>query len=575
MRSLIRLLSCGLMAALLLSSVAPPTRAERLGPGHPSPPGFSGYTTRAGHELGIARLSDGTHGVCLDTGTRRWPQRPGRRTPVDDPVVGYLLSVHLDAARHDGVLAAALWWVVGRLERLNSEPDRMAARMAELRRESPRLFEVVVARASALVTEAARYAPPTDGYRASAPVLTTDGTTGTVAALGVRSAAGRWVPGLVARVTLTGATFDDGRSTHSYRTTTDPGLLGWRRTGARAVTVRVRYAQVPEHRYLLHRSGPRHQRVAASAGLRTLTTAATTPGLSTPTISTRVNRQRATVGDVLVDRVHVAGTRGAAMEGEWELLGPVRPDRDLRCRAARWTGAPLAARGTFRTHGDMTLDVGRAHIRRGGCYTYRERLIPSSVSLGAPWTRAGLVEETSLVAPRQPAVPRHPQVDTGGAHRAGAARWDAIAAADRVVVPGAGVAVRLVGAAFRGTTLGAPRSRERAGLWNGSAPLSSWVGTTVVTGHVADDRDRPGAFHALRRLRVGQRVSTSEATGAVRHWRVRSVRTVDRRRLPRSLFHQGIERRLVLITCAGRVDLPGGGFHYRRNLVVEAVPISG
>ncbi|KRC50095.1 MULTISPECIES: class F sortase [unclassified Nocardioides] len=573
MRSLVRVLSCGLLAALLLTTLVLPARAERLGPGHPSPPGFSGYTTRSGHELGVARVPDGPFGICLDTGTRRWPRRAGTPTTVRHPVVGYLLSVHLDAARRDGVLATALWWVVGRLERLNAEPDRMTARMAELRRESPRLFTAVVRRATRLVDEAARYAPPTTGYRAAPPVLTTDGLTGTLAALGIRSAAGRWVPGIRVRVTLTGATFDGGRSTLTLRTGTDPLFLGWQRTGASAVAVRVRYSGIPEHRFRRYRSGARFQRVAASAGTRSLVTALTTPELSTPRISTRVNRQRATVGALLVDRVRVTGSRGVAHEGEWELLGPVRPDADLRCRAARWAGAPLAGRGTFRTRGDATVEVGRTRLRSGGCYTYRERLLPSSVSLGAPWTRAGLVEETSLVTPRQPHVPRHPQVDTGGKRRAGRAPDAGDAGAGRVVVPGA-VRARLVGTSFHGRTLGAPRPRGSAGVWRGSVPLASLVGTTLLAGHVADDRGRPGAFHGLRRARPGDRVTTRDGSGTVRHWQVRTVRTFDRRRLPRSLFQQGVDRRLLLITCVGRVTLPGGGFHYRRNLVVEAVPIS-
>ncbi|HWJ08705.1 MAG TPA: hypothetical protein VNS46_04970, partial [Nocardioides sp.] len=145
MRTLARLLLCGLLAAVLLpTALGSPARAERLGPGHPSSPGFSGYTTRAGHELGVARLADGRYGICLDTGTRRWPTHGGRPTTVLDPVVGHLLSVHLSRARRDGVLAIALWWVVGRLQGLNAEPARMAARMAELRRESPRLLLAVV-----------------------------------------------------------------------------------------------------------------------------------------------------------------------------------------------------------------------------------------------------------------------------------------------------------------------------------------------------------------------------------------------------------------------------------------------
>ncbi|MEV5002305.1 class F sortase [Nocardioides sp. LML1-1-1.1] len=811
----LRLLVRGVLAALVLLTLVglplAPARAERIGPGHPSSTGFSGYTTRAGHELGTARIPGGPPGICLDTGTRRWPSRAARPRLATDPVIGYLLSTRLDAARHDAVLAAALWWTVGHALGLNSQPDAMASRLAEVRRESPAVHARIVRASRALLVDAGRHAPPATGYSPGRPTLATEGPSGTLSGLGLRSARGAWVPGVLVRVTLSGATFADG-STSRHLRSGDKAVpaLSWRRSGGGAVAVRVRYEQVPEHRYQRYVLGARYQRVAASAGHRTLTTSATTPALRTPRLTTRVNRQRALVGDTLEDAVTVSGTGGTPLRGEWLLLGPVTPDRRqqcgalrwsgaavagrgtfgvvgdgtvrvgrtrleragcytyrerllpsartsgtawtapgipeetalatlttptlrtrvnrqralpgdtlvdavtvtgtqavpltgewqllgpvapvhgqcggaswtgapvlaqgtfavsgdgtvqvggtrvpragcftyrerlrpssrstgapwtaaglaeettlvtlvtprlatrvdrqrslvgdtltdavtvtgtqgvphtgdwlllgpvapdraLRCTGARWAGAPVAAHGTFAVSRDGTVRVGRTRLRRGGCYTYRERLRPSSRSTGSPWTAAGLAEETSLAGPRQPAVPGHPSVDTGGG-RSTPSRGSGRTGQARVVVPTAGVGATLESVAFRGATLPAPHERRRAGLWDGSVPLSSLVGTTLLAGHVSDDHDRPGAFHGLRRARVGQRVTTVDASGAVRHWRIVRVRAIDRRHLPRSLFLQGIARRLVLVTCTDRVSLPGGGFHYRKNLVVEAVP---
>ncbi|XBB69074.1 class F sortase [Nocardioides sp. WV_118_6] len=119
--------------------------------------------------------------------------------------------------------------------------------------------------------------------------------------------------------------------------------------------------------------------------------------------------------------------------------------------------------------------------------------------------------------------------------------------------------------------LPAPRGARHAGQWTHGAPLDALVGTTVLTGHVADDRGRPGAFAGLRSARRGDVVRVAEG-GTVRRWRVTRTWSADRSRLPRSVFTQDVARRLVLITCTDRVATPGGGFHYRRNLVVEAVP---
>ncbi len=561
-----------LLGALVLLCLAlPPARAERLGPGHASSPGFSGYVTRSGHELGVARIPGGPFGICLDTGTRRWPSGAGSPTRVTDPLTAYLLSRHLDRARTDGALATALWWAIGRLRGLNAEPERMSRRMAELGREAPALRDRVLRRARSLLADAHRFAPPPTGYAARAPRLSTDGPTGTLTGVGLLSASGRWTPGVVARIELSGATFADGSASQVVRTGTVPVRAAWRRDGASEVVVRVRYTDVPEHRYLRYRLGARFQRVASSAGSRTVVATARTAALSTPQLSTRVNRQRSRVGDLIVDAVTVTGSRDGDLRGEWMLLGPVAPDDRHRCRQARWTGAPVAARGAFSIRGDGTVQVGRTRIRRGGCYTYRERLLASPTSTGAPWTPAGLVTETSLAGPRQPAVPEHPQVDTGARWTAGS-RTPAPRHAARVVVPSARIAAGLSSVGFRGSVLPAPNRRSSAGGWDGSVPLSSLVGTTLLAGHVSDSRDRAGAFHGLRRARVGDRVATTDTTGAVRQWRIVRVDSVDRRRLPRSLFEQGIARRLVLVTCTDRVTRPGGGFHYRRNLVVQAVP---
>lgn len=689
-RLAIGLVLCLLSGLLLATATSAP--AERLGSGSPPQPGFSGYTTRAGHELGIARLPTGVTGICLDTGTRNWPRSPGRAVPVTDPVVGYLLSVHLDRARRDGVLAAALWWAVGKLRGLNSEPGRMRAHLAELGRESPAIHRQVRRRARVLLAGARRYAAPRQGYGSARPTLRASGMTGVVAGLGLRSAADHWVPGVVAKVTLRGARFRDGRSTRTVRTSTRPRALAWRRSTGGPVSVRVRYTRVPHHRYLLHRGDARDQRVAISAGLRTLSAGARLRGLGYPRITTLVNLQQAHVGATLVDAVTVRGTRGAtltgewqllgplapggtrcrdldwqgapiagrgtfrvhgdgtssvgptrvdttgcftyrerlrasattravpwtragiveetshvrsrptfrtevsrqrvivgatlvdkvvvkgfpsgpgatALEGQWQLLGPVAPDRDHRCRRARWNGAPVAASGRFTVRRDGVVHVGRTTVRTGGCYTYRERIAPSEHSVEAPWSPAGLVEETALVTPRQPRIPKHPHVATGGSQGA-PLRSRAALDRPRVKITGPRVSATLRGVDFHGSTLRPAQNRRAAGLWNAGADLSALVGTTVVAGHVSDRRDRPGAFHGLRRLRIGQQLRTVDSSGAIRRWRVVKVRTFDRRDLPRSLFAQRVQRKLTLITCTDRVSNTGG-FHYRKNLVVEAEP---
>jgi hypothetical protein len=125
---------------------------------------------------------------------------------------------------------------------------------------------------------------------------------------------------------------------------------------------------------------------------------------------------------------------------------------------------------------------------------------------------------------------------------------------------------------FHAATL-TPPSVTTAGWWADGAHLDALVGTTVIAGHVSDDHDRPAPFSHLRQARVGAIVTTTSARGTTTRWKVTSIASYDRRHLPRTLFAQHLARRLVLITCTDKVTYRDGGFHYRRNLVLTALPL--
>lgn len=296
------------------------------------------------------------------------------------------------------------------------------------------------------------------------------------------------------------------------------------------------------------------------------TTTETTLVRATPRLATQASSRAAATGTTLVDRVRVTGLGTGRARGSWQLLGPVAPGPGLRCGGRDWAGAPVAARGGLRVHGDGTVVVGRHRVGRGGCYTYRERLAATSVSTAAPWTRPGTRTETVVVRPPQPRVPTHPTVPAGDARPAAARRT-----VGAVTLAATGLHARLSGVSFAGAALTPPGDIATAGLWREGARLDDVVGTTVLVGHVSDDHDRPGAFHRLWGARRGQTVVT--VGGGVRtRWRITRVTMTAKRELPRSLFRQGLARRLVLVTCGNEVHYADGGFHYLSNLVVEAVP---
>ncbi|WP_026145888.1 class F sortase [Nocardioides sp. Iso805N] len=299
------------------------------------------------------------------------------------------------------------------------------------------------------------------------------------------------------------------------------------------------------------------------------TSTETSSVLSAPVLHTEAQRRLVTVGGQLVDLVTVSGTQGVAVPGQWRVLGPIQASRNGSCAGLDWSKAPLYANGSFTAvTGDGTYRVDAGRAKEAGCYVFEERAVKTHATSGTGWTLP-VAEETVTVKPKKAQVPHHPQIDTG---------FDGIASPARtfgqfVRVPGARFRSALVGESFRGSTLSAPSNVREGGIWSGGAALDAVVGTTLVYGHVSDAEDEPGAFAHLNHVRRGQ-VVTTYAGGHRQRWRIVSVTSVDRRRLPRSIFQQAMRRQLELVTCTGEIhDASSGRFHYTRNRIVTAVPV--
>ncbi|UDY25112.1 class F sortase [Nocardioides sp. Kera G14] len=568
-----RLRLLALLAVVALAAIClDPVRAATLGHGRAPSKGFSGYVSRDGAELGVGRLPNGVRGICLDTGTSwTWPDKVPASHLVNDPVVGYLTSTYLPRAAKDPVLAAALWWAVG--ERLNSHPLKVSGHVALMRNETPKLAHRIVAAHATLVNAALRWAPTVAGYAAMKLAL----TRGDVSGIGVRSATGHWVPGLPVVVTVQGAQFANGGTTWRGTTDESPLRLPLSPDGAEPVSVAVHVSRLPAARFRLYDPMRDHrQRVAASAGPGTMAASAELAFVpAQPRLATTINTRQATEGATLVDRVAVSGLSdvpgSGPVTGEWQLVGPTRPDRNATCRGAAWAGAPLAGHGTFTVTRSGTVAVGATRIQRGGCYTYRERLIPTAYNLGVPWTPLGIVAETAVVGPAQPRVPGHPLVNSGGESDGTPETSDRRTPA-RIRLGAVGLNTTLSGVTFHGSTITPPHAISTGGIWREGAPVDALVGTTVVVGHVSDNHDRPGAFKRLQKAKRGQVIELTSPAGVRTAWRITNIKAVDRARLPRSIFGQGVQRRLVLVTCTDKVTYANGGFHYRKNLIVTAEP---
>lgn len=298
----------------------------------------------------------------------------------------------------------------------------------------------------------------------------------------------------------------------------------------------------------------------------------TTLSIGHPSLHTKVNHQKATVGAVLVDNVYINDSYGAQTTGAWQLAGPIKANSSGTCTGLGWSGAPIAAQGAFRIRGDGTYVVGRHKVVEAGCYSYRENLTATTTTTAVPWTAFGITAETTAVSPKQPSIPKHPSITSGfNGVLAGGLGALGRRAPSTVSINSVRLHAPIVGVAFRGSSLTPPPDVQQAGIWTAGAELNSVAGTSVVVGHVSDAHDRPGAFKRLNNTKVGQQVTTRSA-GQTQVWKITKIRVTPRDRLPRGIFEQTLKRRLVLVTCTNVVR-NNGRFHYRSNQIVEAIQI--
>lgn len=116
-----------------------------------------------------------------------------------------------------------------------------------------------------------------------------------------------------------------------------------------------------------------------------------------------------------------------------------------------------------------------------------------------------------------------------------------------------------------------PDSPSRIGWLRTTAAVGDRIGASVLSGHVSDRRDRPGALGRLRSVRVGAVISWTGSRGDRHRFVVTAIRRYLRARgVPADLFRVLGPHVLHLVTCADKVRTGGGGFHYTSNLVVSA-----
>ncbi|WP_323791847.1 class F sortase [Nocardioides sp.] len=310
----------------------------------------------------------------------------------------------------------------------------------------------------------------------------------------------------------------------------------------------------------------------------------------TPVVTTVVSDQRAVVGDRLRDTVRLRGLRSDdRVEVRWWLHGPIAP-RGASCRRLDWSDAPVADRGELAAQGNGRYRTRWSRVTTAGCYTYSEQ-VPGTPATEPTRTPPGLVSETSLVTrpvlpvvpeipsgfaistadldrPARHAVPRHLD-ERYVAPKSPALRGRTTTGAS-LSIPRVGIRAGISNVGLDGDTMAVPNDTDRVGWLSSTAAPDDRTGSSVISGHVSDRRDRPGALWRLRDVRVGDDVRWTDASGETHRFVVRRVQRFARAQgVPARLLRTTGRHVLHLVTCTNR-QRNSSGFHYADNLVVTA-----
>jgi hypothetical protein len=140
----------------------------------------------------------------------------------------------------------------------------------------------------------------------------------------------------------------------------------------------------------------------------------------------------------------------------------------------------------------------------------------------------------------------------------------------RVYLPELGIDAPWVPEPLTAATLAVPSDVHVLGLSRAGGSPDGTGGTVMLDGHVNYVGQGPGALSPLYLAQPGQLVILTDPAGRVSRWRISGLADPLKNDLDPGLFTATGSRRLVLITCGGRVT----SGQYDRNVVVTALPES-
>ena len=142
--------------------------------------------------------------------------------------------------------------------------------------------------------------------------------------------------------------------------------------------------------------------------------------------------------------------------------------------------------------------------------------------------------------------------------------------ANRLIIPSLGVDAPVETIKSRGREVLIPHDPAIVGLFDEAATCTATEGTTLVTGHVSSYGTH-GALYSISTMRPGDEAILTCPDGSITRWQVTGMRSWPKytktTKNDETIYDTQGQRRLVLLTCGGRVITSGSHSGHYADLV--------
>ncbi len=143
---------------------------------------------------------------------------------------------------------------------------------------------------------------------------------------------------------------------------------------------------------------------------------------------------------------------------------------------------------------------------------------------------------------------------------------------NRLLIPSIGTYARMDDNPIRDGLLVLDKNPTRLTRWVDGAAVGDSEGTVLVTGHVSYN-GRRGSLYSLSRLKAGNLAYVSGPDGKVNSFKLVGLKSYRKASLPDSVWSPKGERRLVVVTCGGKIIRKRHGRRsFSDNVVATFVP---